>query len=85
MLPLRAAAVEENGEIMKATLEFQLPEEQEAFDEALKGGAYRWVLREIQTHIRVRIKHEELPADVRDALEVVSRKLCDLMEFEGIE
>lgn len=42
----------------KVTLEFNLPEEREAFEDATKGSEYRWALEEVWDKVfRPRHKH----------------------------
>ncbi len=42
---------------MKAILEFNLPEEQEEFDNANRGGEYRAVLMDLDAWLRRKIKN----------------------------
>jgi hypothetical protein len=42
---------------MKATLEFQLPEEQEEFDAANQGRDFKLLVWDIDQHLRNLVKH----------------------------
>lgn len=53
---------------MKAVLEFNLPEEQDYFDLAQRGGAYESILHDIQQFIRKQIKYGEISEERRTAL-----------------
>ena len=54
---------------MKATLSFNLPEEYEELLAAQRGCAYRSALTEMDDYFRSRLKYEEHPENVREALE----------------
>jgi hypothetical protein len=56
---------------MKAILEFNLPEEREEFNHATNAVAYIAALQELDNHLRGRLKYEELPEEVHDALQSV--------------
>lgn len=57
---------------MKATLEFNLPEEQDEFELASSASELRGKIDEALIHIRYRLKYEEgVSESVRDALEQV--------------
>jgi hypothetical protein len=43
---------------MKATLKFTLPEEAVAHQDAVDGGRWRGVVRELGNHLRARTKHQ---------------------------
>lgn len=43
----------------KATLEFTLPEDRDAFEDAIKGDHYRRTLEELRNEIRSKIKHTD--------------------------
>ena len=44
---------------MKATLEFNLPEEQYEFNNAIKGGDWKHVCWEMDQYLRKHIKYDE--------------------------
>jgi hypothetical protein len=61
---LRAGSVTEaEGEDMKATLEFDLPEEQQQFDDAAHGTTWRCVVQELDRRLRQVVKYGEDDAD----------------------
>jgi len=62
---------------MKATLEFNLPEEQEEFRVASDAGSTMSVVEDVLNYIRNRLKYEDLPADVAEALEEVRNRLLE--------
>jgi hypothetical protein len=55
----------------KASLTFDLPEEQTEFSAAVQGQDARILLWEIDQHCRNTIKHTDPPAEVRAALEAI--------------
>jgi hypothetical protein len=69
---------------MTATLTFDLPEEQELFDRAVKGGDWRMVVEDMDAHLRSRLKHEDLPDKVHAALEQARTHLYELLEGRGL-
>lgn len=67
---------------MKATLEFNLPDEQAEFDMALEGGQYRYCLEEICAKLRSEFKHKDVPItleEFRDWL-FAETQIGDLLE-----
>lgn len=54
---------------MKATLEFNLPEENQEHRAAINGMSYRCALSEIHEQIRQRLKHGHQLQSADDALE----------------
>ena len=68
-----------------AIVVFDLPEEQDDFDQALKAGAYRCALGDVWNKIRSKLKYEELPPGHGDVYEQVRSWLveaCDEWEVE---
>jgi hypothetical protein len=68
---------------MKATLSFELPEEREEFEAATKGSAYKATLTDLDNYLRSRLKYEDLPEDVHDAIQKTRDKLTSLCEENG--
>lgn len=62
---------------MKATLEFNLPEEQDEFRVASDAGSTMSAVEDVLNYIRNRLKYEDLPADVAEALEEVRNRLLE--------
>lgn len=60
---------------MKATLEFNMPEEQPEFTNAINGGAYARDLEYIGRCIRNRIKHVVLEDGEREFLEELYKEI----------
>ena len=57
---------------MKATLEFNLPEESQEFRTAINGWKFKSVLNEINEDLRSKIKwQDDMPDEVRFALQAV--------------
>jgi hypothetical protein len=57
---------------MKATLEFNLPEEAQEFRTAINGWKFKSVLNEINDDLRSKIKwQDDMPDAVRQALQAV--------------
>jgi len=70
----------DNEDPMIATLTFNLPEEQEAFDAAMEGQGARIALSEIRTHLRNRLKYGEISEEVSNELREVQTLLFDSTE-----
>lgn len=60
---------------MKATLEFTLPEEQQAFEIACRADQFQNAMGEIRQHVRDKLKHGKLSAATRRELEAVKALL----------
>ena len=69
---------------MKATLEFDLPEDRVEFEVASHAMDYRGALEEVDSYLRARLKHERLTKSASDALELVRQRLHDEMTQRGI-
>ena len=69
---------------MKAFLEFDLPSEQEAYDDAVRGMVWRSVVHQLDEKLRGWIKygHEFKTAD--EVLETVRRELLQLVEDDNL-
>lgn len=69
----------------KVTLEFDLYEEQEAYNDALNGSKYLGVLQEFDNYLRGRLKYEEeLPEAIREALEAARSRLHEEANGMGV-
>jgi len=62
---------------MKATLTFNLPDEESNLNYALKGIDYKIALDDVESYLRTRIKHEEVTEEVRDTLKEVRQFIID--------
>ena len=69
---------------MKATLEFNLPDEDAEFRQAQDGGYWELVAWNMDEYLRGRIKYEELPEHVETALQLARDKLHELMDEHGL-
>jgi hypothetical protein len=68
----------------KATLTFNLPEEQREHELATKAGALHQVLWDLDQDLRSKIKHGDYPEAVRAAYQEVRSKLHELVNEENI-
>lgn len=69
----------------KATLTFNLPEEQEEFNMASKASSAYIALHEYDQYLRARLKYEELPEAVNAALQEARDKLNSICNEFGVE
>ena len=69
---------------MKATLEFNLPDEDAEFYCATKGQAMLNALWEIQTELRTLWKYEELNEDEFKMVERIREKFFDILQNNEI-
>jgi len=66
---------------MKATLEFELPEEKEDFEMASNAYKYRMALTDFDNYLRAKLKYEELPNEsIYEALSEARQKLNEICE-----
>lgn len=64
---------------MKATIEFNLPEEQAEHYCAIKGADMLNVLWELRTKLRSMLKYEELTSEQYDIVEQIQQSLFDML------
>ncbi len=64
---------------MKATLEFDLPEEQEELDRMLRAGNTELVLWNLSEHLRQKLKYEDLGEQEAKIYEDVRGRLFELL------
>ena len=67
---------------MRAILTFNLPKEQEEFEDALKGGAYRAALLNVQAEFRNQRKYSK-PVDIEYLWTVIHEEIDDAERREG--
>lgn len=68
----QALAMErEQKETMKATLEFNLPDDEEEFRHAVRGEAYFTALHRIYAEVRYIWKYRDLPQDQQDLVDEI--------------
>lgn len=66
---------------MKATLEFNLPEEAEDYDAAVAGPAYLSILQDLDNFLRSQLKHnDELSDDERRAYDKVRSDIYERVD-----
>ena len=70
---------------MKATLEFNLPEEEEQFNAANKGMDWALLVWHIDQFIRNKIKYEQETVVREDILQLVRNELTFQMEEKGLQ
>jgi hypothetical protein len=69
---------------MKAKLTFNLPEEQEEFNDAINGNAFKAVIWELDQWMRSQIKHGDLADDVHEKVQEIRDYLCELMTDNNV-
>jgi hypothetical protein len=69
---------------MKAILEFNLPEEQEAHYEAVNGSAFRYCLQELDGELRSWLKYGHSFTGAEDALKRVRDELHQLIHDNDV-
>lgn len=65
---------------MKGILEYLLPEEADEYAAAQNGSRYLAIIQEYDNYLRGRLKHEELPDDVRAALQAARDRLHEELD-----
>jgi hypothetical protein len=68
-----------------ATLTFTLPEEQELFDRAVKGGDWRMVVEDLDGWLRSKLKHDDLTPEQDAAYEEARKYLFTILEERGLQ
>ena len=74
-LPPILKSITNKKQQMKAILEFNLPEEQEAHYEAVNGSAFRYCLQELDEELRVWLKYGHEFKSAGEALEAARKHL----------
>ena len=70
---------------MKATLQFNLPEEKEQFSTANRGMDWALVVWEIDQLLRNKLKYEEHVHDTRKVLEEFRKTLNEMLTDRGLK
>jgi hypothetical protein len=65
---------------MKAKLEFDLPEEKEEHEDALKGSEWKWAMNDVVNYLRNETKHVDHTAEEYRILDVVWDKIIEVMQ-----
>lgn len=69
---------------MKATLSFQLPEENEEFGYATKGVLYSIVIHDLDQYLRGKLKYETLTDEQYKIYDEIRSKLHELVNDRGV-
>lgn len=69
---------------MKAVLEFDLPEENQDFTDAINGRNYRSCIWEYDQLLRSEIKYKELPEETRQAYKFCREQLRKILMDDNI-
>jgi hypothetical protein len=64
---------------MKAKLIFNLPEEQEEFNDAVNGSAFKTAIWELDQYMRSQLKHGDLPDDVHEKVQEIRDQLHSIL------
>ena len=70
---------------MKATLEFNLPDEEEEFRNAINGTRYRTVLSHLDECMRTILKYDDPPDVVFTVVEKLRNELHEALSAENLE
>ena len=71
---------------MKATLEFNLPEDQSEFDVAIKGGDWRNLVWNMDQYLRKQVKYNEsLTPEQRDVYQQVRDELNGMLNQSNLD
>lgn len=69
---------------MRATLEFDLPDDQYDFRAAVDGPDWRAVVEDLVTHLRSQIKYGQLDDATAQAYEAVRAHVWDEIQCRGL-
>jgi len=69
---------------MKATLEFELPEDEDAHLDALKGSDWKFAMDDLQNYLRSQIKHGENTIEEYRTFERVWDRLWEILNDRGL-
>jgi hypothetical protein len=69
---------------MKATIEFELPQDATEHQTALDGWKWRMILNEVSESIRHDLKYAEIPAEVYKALDSLRGFIFQRMAEENL-
>ena len=71
---------------MEAILKYNLPDEQSEFDEAVNGGTFRYILWELNQHLRSIVKYqsENFSEDYVTACEETREKIFELCRENSV-
>lgn len=69
---------------MKATLEFNLPEDDDALTEARQGSDWKWAMGDLLAYLRSQIKHGEHTAEEYRTFERVRERVIEILDDRGL-
>jgi hypothetical protein len=69
---------------MKAKLTFELPEEQEEFNDAVNGNAFKAVIWELDQYLRSQLKHLDLSEDVGEKVLEIRDELRSIIDTHSL-
>ena len=69
---------------MKAILEFNLPEEEPEFMEAVNGGMFKHVLWQLDQNLRANLKYGELPPAEYKCYETIRKDLHSILSANNL-
>jgi hypothetical protein len=69
---------------MKATLEFELPQDAFEHQTAIDGWKWRMILNDLSESIRLDLKHKEIPAEVYKSLDSLRGLIFQRMAEENL-
>ena len=69
----------------KAILEFDLPEENEAYKNAVKGIDFYCAIFDIYNYLRSKYKYEDLPDAEHDTITEVYEKFFDILKDNEVD
>lgn len=70
---------------MKATLEFQIPEEEQEFMEAVNGGMFKHILWKLDQDLRGKLKHGTLTECESKCYQEVRDEIRTLLQSHNLE
>jgi hypothetical protein len=69
---------------MKAKLTFNLPDEEEEFNDAINGNAYKAVIWELDQYLRSQLKHLDLSEDVGEKVLEIRDELRSIIDTHSL-
>ena len=69
---------------MKATLEFNLPEDDDALTDARKGSDWKFAVDDLFNYLRSQIKHADHTAEEYAVFERVRDQLVEILDDRGL-
>lgn len=69
---------------MKATLEFNLPEDDDALTDARQGSDWKWAVDDLFNYLKSETKHADHSAEEYAILDKVREKLAEILDERGL-